>query len=69
MARYVPASGRERPVKPFAILLHTWRLRRVRQAFATLNRRLSAYERAYGTGTIRLTDEDVRAVGLSPRAE
>ena len=35
-------------MNPLAILLHTWRLRRIRWVFATLNRRLSAYEVAYG---------------------
>lgn len=28
-------------------LLHAWRLRRIRWAMRTLNRRLDAYERAY----------------------
>lgn len=56
MARYVPACGGEQPVSPLAILLHARRLRRVRRAFATLNRRLTAFEAAYGTGAIRLTD-------------
>lgn len=54
---------------PLAILLHAWRLRRVRRAFATLNRRLAAYELAYGTGAIRLTDEDLRTTGLSRTAD
>lgn len=54
---------------PFALLLHSWRLRRIRWAFSTLNRRLAAYERAYGTGAIRLTDEDLRTVGLSRTAD
>ncbi|MET3485848.1 hypothetical protein [Methylobacterium sp. 1973] len=35
-------------MNPFAIPLHTWRLKRVRQAFVTLDRRLKAYEAAYG---------------------
>jgi len=54
---------------PFGILLHAWRLRRVRRAFQTLNRRLAAYERAYGTGAIQLTDEDLRTVGLTSKAD
>lgn len=29
------------------------------------NRRLAAYEAAYGTGSIRLMDEDLRTAGLS----
>lgn len=31
-----------------ATLLHAWRLRRIRWAMRTLNRRLAAYEAAYG---------------------
>lgn len=50
---------------PFALLLHTWRLRRIRWAFATLNRRLAAYEAAYGLAAVRLTDEDLHTAGLT----
>lgn len=32
----------------FAVLLHRWRLWRIRWAARTLNRRMAAYERAYG---------------------
>ncbi|MCJ2018631.1 hypothetical protein MKK84_14490 [Methylobacterium sp. E-065] len=53
---------------PFALLLHTWRLRRVRWAFSTLNRRLAAYEAAYGLDAVRLTDEDLRTAGLIRKA-
>ncbi|WP_173009407.1 hypothetical protein [Methylobacterium sp. P1-11] len=56
-------------MSPLALLLHTWRLRRVRRAFATLNRRLAAYERAYGTGAFRLTDGDLRTAGITRKAE
>lgn len=52
-------------MSPLGIILHAWRLRRVRWAFSTLNRRLDAYERAYGAGAIRLTDEDLRSAGLN----
>lgn len=37
-------------------------LRRIRWAFAPLNRRLIAYERSYGAGLILLTDEDLRVI-------
>lgn len=50
---------------PLGLLLHAWRLRRVRWAFATLNRRLAAYEASYGLAAVRLTDEDLRTAGLS----
>lgn len=56
-------------MSPLAILIHAWRLRRVRRAFATLNRRLTAYEAAYGTGAIQLTDEDLRDFGLSRKTD
>lgn len=52
-------------MSPFAILLHTWRLRRVRRAFRGLNRQLIAYEQAYGPGAIWLTEEDLRSAGLA----
>lgn len=35
-------------MSPLALILHAWRLRRVRWAMRTLNRRLAAYEVAYG---------------------
>lgn len=35
-------------MSPFAILLHAWRLRRIRRAMRTLSRRMAAYEAAYG---------------------
>ncbi|MCJ2102695.1 hypothetical protein [Methylobacterium sp. E-046] len=54
---------------PFGLLLHAWRLRRVRWAFATLNRRLAAYEASYGLASVRLTDEDLLTAGLSRTAD
>lgn len=45
-------------MSPLTIQLHTWRLRRVRRAFATLNRRLAAYEAAYGLAALHPTGED-----------
>ena len=47
-----------------ALLLQTWRLRRLRWAFATLNRRLAAYEAAYGLAAVKLTAGDLRSEGL-----
>lgn len=35
-------------MSPLALLLHAWRLRKIRWAMQTLNRRLTAYEIAYG---------------------
>ena len=49
---------------PFALLLHNWRLKRIRWAMAKLNRRLAAYEEAYGTGAFQMTDDELRAAGV-----
>ena len=35
-------------MSPLALILHTWRLRRIRWATRALKRRLAAYEAAYG---------------------
>ncbi|MCJ2051240.1 hypothetical protein [Methylobacterium sp. J-070] len=52
-------------MSPLGLLLHAWRLRRVRWALQTLNRRLAAYEASYGLAAVQLTDEDWRAAGLT----
>lgn len=49
-----------------ALLFHAWRLRRVRWALRTLNRRMAAYEAAYGRPAILLNAADLRAAGLTP---
>ena len=41
----------------------------MRWAFATLNRRLVAYEAVYGLAAVQLTDEDWRAAGLTIKAD
>ena len=69
MLRGALRMAERRPMSPLSILLHAWRLRRVRRAFATLNLRLTAYERAYGTGVIKLTDVDLQIAGISWKAE
>ena len=48
-----------------AILLHAWRLRRIRWAMSTLDRQLAAYEAAYGRSALRLSAEDLRNAGLA----
>lgn len=55
-------------MSPLARLVHAWRLRRVRWALRTLNRRMAAYEAAYGRPAIRLDAADLRDAGLAPIA-
>ena len=52
-----------------AILVHTYRLRRVSRALATLNWQFTADEAACSTVAIPHTDEDLRIAGLSHAAE
>lgn len=35
-------------MSPFALLLHAWRLRRIRWSMRTATKRMLAYEAAYG---------------------
>lgn len=58
-----------RRTNPLALLLHTWRLRRIRWATETLNRRLTVYETAYGCAAVRLRTEDLEQTGLRRIAE